>query len=301
MRGQMTRRHVCFAFLVLVGLVAFYKPLWTLLVFSIDVAHYSHIIVIPGVSLALLWLERKQIFRIVSPSPGTGLIVIVLGAMLFGFAHQLSGSLSQNDYLSAAILSIVIIWIGAFILCYGVEVFRGARFPLLFLFFMVPIPDFKLGKIIFALQKGSAGLAYPLFELTGVPVFRQEFLFSLPGLDIEVAKECSGIRSSLALLISNLLAGHFFLRSAWGKLCLTLAVFPIALVKNAVRIVTISLLAIHGGRSFLTGHLHRSGGILFFLLSLILLVIVLRWLQQCENHKGLGFQSVALLKAKLLR
>lgn len=297
----MTRKHLWFAFLILVSLVAFHKSLWTLLTFSSNVAHYSHTILIPGVSLALLWLERKQIFRVVDSSPRTGVAVMLLGAILFGFAQQRSGSLTQNDYLSAAILSIVIIWIGAFISCYGVEVFRGARFPLLFLFFTVPIPDLILGKVIFALQKGSAEVALPLFELTGVPVLREDFLFSLPGLDIEVAKECSGIRSSLALFISSLLAGHFFLRSGWGKLSLSLVVFPIALLKNAVRIVTISLLAIHVDRGFLTGHLHRSGGILFFLFSLILLAIVLRGVQRCENRKGLALQSVALLKAKFLR
>lgn len=296
----MMRRHLCFAFLVVVSLVAFHKPLWTLLVFSIDLPHYSHIILIPGVSLALLWLERKQIFRMVAPSLGSGVALMLVGAILFGFAHQLSDSLSQNDYLSAAILSIVIIWVGAFISCYGVEVFRAARFPLLFLFLIVPIPDLILGKIIFALQKGSAEVAYPLFELAGVPIYREEFLFSLPGLDIEVAKECSGIRSSLALFISNLLAGHLFLRSGGGKVFLSLVVFPIALLKNAVRIVTICLLAIHVDRGFLTGHLHRSGGILFFLSSLILLAIVLRGVQQWENHKGLGLQSVALLKGKFL-
>jgi hypothetical protein len=67
------------------------------------------------------------------------------------------------------------------------------------------------------------------------------------------------------------------------KISLAVSIIPLALLKNALRIVVITLLGIYVDRGFLTGQLHRNGGIVFFLLSVSLLVIELRLLQRCER------------------
>jgi exosortase/archaeosortase family protein len=108
-------------------------------------------------------------------------------------------------------------------------------------------------------------------------------VFSLPGITIEVAEECSGIRSSLILLIMSLLAGHLYLRSAWTKTLLSAATLPLGIVKNGIRIVTLTLLSIYIDPSFLTGQLHQKGGIVFFLLALVILAPVLWLLQRLER------------------
>jgi exosortase len=207
-----------------------------------------------------------------------------VAAVLYGAASQNSLLLSQHDYLSVTILTLVLTWLGIFVLCYGSASFRAAAFPLLFLLMMVPVPELLLGRIISALQEGSAAVAHRLFELSGVPTYRDGFFFTLPGLTIEVAEECSGIRSSIGLLVTSLLAGHLFLRSGWGKISLTLSIIPLAMLKNALRIVVITLLGIYVDGGFLTGNLHRRGGIVFFLLSLPLLAIFLGMLQRFENR-----------------
>ena len=283
----MAQRHICLGLVVLASLLAFWGTLTTLIRFSLEYEHYSHIALIPFVSVGLLWMERKRIFATVQWSYGMGSALLLIGVILYGLARMLSSSLSPNDYLSLAILSLVMIWLGGFVLCYGREAFRAACFPLLFLLFVVPIPEWLLEKTIRVLQEGSAEVTYGIFKLTGVPIYREGLLFSLPGLDIEIAKECSGIRSSLALLITSLLAGHFFLRAGWVKGMLILAAFPIALLKNGLRIAVISLLSIYVDPGFLTGPLHRSGGILFFALSLGLLALVLRWMQRSEKALAL--------------
>jgi exosortase/archaeosortase family protein len=94
-------------------------------------------------------------------------------------------------------------------------------------------------------------------------VLKQGFILRLPTLDIEVAKQCSGIRSSLALLITVLIVGNFVLRSAWRKALLVLSILPILIFKNGVRIVAVSLLSIYVNRRFLHEWLHTSGGIVF--------------------------------------
>ena len=51
------------------------------------------------------------------------------------------------------------------------------------------------------------------------------------------------------------------------------------IVKNGIRIVTLTLLAIYVDPSFLYGRLHREGGIVFFLIGLLLLLPVYLLLQ----------------------
>ena len=72
-------------------------------------------------------------------------------------------------------------------------------------------------------------------------------------------------------VLTSLLAGYMFLQSVWSRSLVVLAVLPITIIKNAVRIVTLSLLAIHVDGGFLTGQLHHEGGIVFFMLALLLL------------------------------
>ena len=74
---------------------------------------------------------------------------------------------------------------------------------------MVPLPDSVMEKPIVLVQHGSAEVLSLFYELAGVPFFREGMTFSLTGLDLEVARQCSGIHSTLALFIASLVGGHF--------------------------------------------------------------------------------------------
>jgi len=69
-----------------------------------------------------------------------------------------------------------------------------------------------LDRVIHALQTGSTEIAYLIFQAIGTPVVRRGFVLSVPGVTIEVAKECSSIRSSMA---PCLLGAHLYLRTGW--------------------------------------------------------------------------------------
>jgi exosortase len=258
----------------------FWKPLWTVLTLSITNEHYSHIVLIPVMSVCLLYWDRKPVFLDTSASRILGTLIIVT-AIIISFSMQW---LVAKDALSFQIILLVTGCIGCFIFCYGTRTFQAALFPLLFLYLMVPIPGFLLEAIIYGLQNGSAAVTRVIFTFLRVPVYREGLSFVLPGFTIHIAEECSSIRSSMALMITSLLAGHLFLRSAWSKFILCFAAVPLALVKNGIRIATLSWLAINVNEGFLFGHLHRDGGILFFLVALAALLLLLRFLQNVEQH-----------------
>ncbi len=164
-----------------------------------------------------------------------------------------------------------------FVLCYGISSFKAALFPLLYLILMIPLPLTVTAHLISFLQKESADVSYALFRLIGVPVLRHGFRFSLPGLDIDVAPQCSGIHSAMALFIAGLLAAHFLLQGTWKKVCFVLCIFPIAIFKNAVRIVTIAWIGIHVNPAVFQSRLHRQGGLPFSLVAFALMAALL-WL-----------------------
>jgi exosortase len=180
-----------------------------------------------------------------------------------------------------------VVWtLGAFLSVYGVKAFRDAVFPLMFLAFLIPVPTFILDPFVSLLQAASADSSDLVFRLTGVPFHREGMIFALPNVTIEVAKQCSGIRSSIALVITSVVAGKLFLNRTWPKIALVLAVFPVTVFKNSLRIVTLSLLGAYVDPAFLTGHwLHRSGGIPFFVAGLVLLAPVLLGLRKIERGR----------------
>ena len=106
----------------------------------------------------------------------------------------------------------------------------------------------------------------------------------MPGFDAEVAEECGGIRSSIVLFIVSVLTGHLYLRTFPRKMILALAVFPIAILKNAVRITILIYLAAYVDKAFITNSwMHQSGGIPFFVLALLLMVPVVVLLKKSEK------------------
>jgi exosortase len=215
------------------------------------------------------------------PSPRLGALLVLLGLLIFQNGRHLPGS-STTILMCATALCFVFIWVGVFLCFYGVKAWRAAIFPLLLLFFMVPLPDRVLAAIINFLQRGSAMVTYGLLHILGIPVTREGMVLSLAGLDIEVSPQCSGIRSSIAIVILTFVAAYLYLRSGWHRLLLSIAIVPVVILKNAIRISTIFLLAAYVDRGFLDSSLHHRGGALFFLIGVALLIPIIILLRRLE-------------------
>jgi exosortase len=208
--------------------------------------------------------------------------VLLTSSLLYLCGKSIEVQLNRNDYASIITLSAIIFINGAFISSYGTKAFKAALFPLLFLIFMIPIPSALMDSIIRFLQVGSTEFTNLLFMATGIPFLRDGFVFHTSSLSVEVAKQCSGIRSGLALFITASLAGHLFLKTWWKKILLVVFIVPITMFKNGVRIVTLTLLGTYVDPRILQSSLHREGGIPFFILALVLMAPLLYFLRKSE-------------------
>lgn len=281
--NDLRARFLSFTVAVLILTGIFASQLARLISFSFREGYSSHVAIAPVIVIYLFWNSREKIFKRVGSSLLWAALFasIALTGVLLG--RHYATILSENDYVSLFALSFCLFVIAIFLAIFGRRAAASAVFPFAMLLFFVPLPLELAQRVILALQSASAVLVYWMFSLLHVPVLREGFVFTVPGVSIEIATECSGINSSMALLITALLVAHDTLRKTWSRVIFVLASLPLAIVKNGIRIVTLTLLATHVDMSFLTGKLHHRGGFVFFLLTLVLMVPVWKLLKRSED------------------
>jgi exosortase C (VPDSG-CTERM-specific) len=270
-------------------ILCFGKPLLNLITYAAPSELYSHILLIPFVTAYLIWIKRGELP--LSPVSGGKWAVLpllagVLTMAVYRWEMWKGVSLDPANWLFLTTLSFLLFLVGGTIAFLGTALVRAIAFPIAFLFFFVPFPTVVRHGIETFFQHGSADAAYLLLTVSGMPVFRAGTQFTLPSYSLNVAPECSGIHSSLVLLITSLLAAYLFLKSPSKRILFVIAVIPLALLRNGFRIFVIAQLCVHIGPHMIESPIHRRGGPIFFGLSLIPLFFLLSYLKKREQRKN---------------
>jgi exosortase len=283
-KKQIDTRWIYLLIWCLACMALFWRSLLRLWNIGLSDENVSHVFLIPLISIWLLFVEKKEMPQGVQ-ADRTAFLFLIPGFLLMGVSSYTNSAVSGP--LTLPILSLLFLVVAGFVFWFGRAGAGNQWFPLAFLLFAVPLPSFLLDRFIYWLQAGSASVAEFFFELSGFPVMREGFVFRLPRISIEVAQECSGIRSSIALLILAVLVSHFSFRPVWKKLLFVAAGLLMMLIKNGIRIATLTLLANYVNPDFLYGKLHHRGGIVFFLIGLALLIPVYQLLRRGEGPSTL--------------
>ncbi len=267
--------------------LAFSLPLYHLVRFSLEQDLYSHIVLIPFISLYLAWNRRKALPPASAPARQWAVVLCALGGGFLAWraALPLSGAApAAEDSLALLTLSFLLLFSGIVSWFLGRRTVRALAFPMAFLVFMVPLPVAAQTTLETLLQHGSAEVAHGMFLLSGMPVLRDGMVLRLPGFPLEVAPQCSGIHSTVALFITSIVAADLFLRTPWKRATLALAVIPLALLRNGFRVFVIGTLCVRVSPDMINSYIHHQGGPIFFVLSLIPFVLVLLWLVRSDRR-----------------
>jgi exosortase C (VPDSG-CTERM-specific) len=268
-------------------LLIYGKELAELVRYSFGVDLHSHVPLIPMVSAYLIHQEKARWPLSCGSSPGMATLAALPGAVTLALRLGVTG-LSQNDSLALGAFSFLCFLVAAGFFFLGRIWLQRLAFPVGFLIFMVPIPDAVAAGMERFLMTASAGGAETLYTVAGVPFVRAGQIFELPGINLEVARECSGIRSSWALFITSVLAAHMFLRSPLKRLTLVLAVLPLGILRNAFRVLVLGWLCVNRGPYMIHSDIHHRGGPIFFVLSLIPFALLLWGLRRMETKSSAG-------------
>ncbi len=272
---------------VIVLLAAFGQPLLGLANYAAHSSLHSYILLIPFVSGYLLYLRRDQLPKKRVADLPFGIVLLACGLGVFLFTHWLAfagRAPADNYYFVLLTISFLCSLAAGGFFFFGRAWMRAAAFPLAYLIFMVPMPDAMADALETASKYASAEVANVLFHLSGTPILRAGLVFQLPNITIEVAQECSGIRSSWVLLMTSILAANLFLKTPWQRIVLVAFIIPLAILRNGFRILVIGLLCVNIGPQMIHSVIHRRGGPVFFVLSLIPLFVLLWWLRKGETR-----------------
>jgi exosortase C (VPDSG-CTERM-specific) len=251
---------------------------------------HSYVLLIPLIAGYLLWNKRDHLPKRGAPSPAFAAFLAISGILVYFFIHQRQAvlALSENDYLGLMMLSFLLLLTAGGLFFLGADWMAAAAFPVAFLYLIIPMPDRMVDILETASRLGSTEAANLFFTLSGTPFIRNDTFFQLPNVVIQVAQECSGIRSSWVLLLTSLFASQLFLRSPWRRIALVAFVIPLGLLRNGFRVMVIGLLCVHLGPEMIDSPIHRRGGPLFFVLSLVPFFLLLWWLRRGEQPQCRG-------------
>jgi exosortase C (VPDSG-CTERM-specific) len=270
-------------------LACFGRPLCQLVSFALHSELFSYVLLIPFISAYLIWSARKSPAIALRPcwpgaAAGFGAGAALLGAYWIGRATGWVPA--RQDYLALMMLCVLCWFWDACLALLGSKLMGQVAFPAGFLLFMVPLPVAWLACIDTFLQYTSAAAAAAFYGLVGEPLSRDGLNLYLSGFSLRVAPECSGIHSTLVLLITSVLAAHLFLRRFWTRAALVLAVIPLAILRNGFRVFVIGELCVHKGPEMIHSPIHTQGGPIFFALSLIPFFLWLVFLRKQDANSG---------------
>jgi exosortase A len=192
---------------------------------------FGHGFLVLPISLCLIWLKRDEVSRCeLRPLPLV-LVLLAMLAALWLLARLALAPVGEEFALVAMFPTLV--W-----LLLGSSVARRLLFPLLFLFFMVPVGDF----LVPLLQGVAAWIAAKGLELVRVPVILEGHLISVPSGAWEVAEACSGLRYLIASLVLACLFANVVYTSRRRQLIFVVSSLIFSVVANGVRVFGIVLL-----------------------------------------------------------
>ena len=279
-----------FLFLLAASLPVWWGPLSATLRLSFAHEEYTHILLVLPFTAGLLYIENRRWREGLRDGIWPGVALLSAALLLLILTHVRAFSLPADAQLAWSMLALVLWWLGSIVLCFEGGLVRVSWLSLGLLFFVIPLPETVLGRLIEFLQYRSADSAQLMFQAIGTPVTQDGVLLSLPGLNLEVARECSSIRSSMVLAVTTIVLAQVLLRSWWRRALLLLAVIPLSFIKNGLRIFVLSEISRRIDPNIFDSGWHHQGGSIFLGVALAAMIGLVWWLRRSEAR---GFEAKA--------
>jgi len=232
---------------------------------------YNHGPLIPIIAAFLIWQQKDALQAAVLAErrprgAAVGVVVLLLG-LLAGLLGELS-----TVYL--------VIQYGFLIALFGVALalvgWSGMRLiwaPLLYLLFMVPLPDFFYVNLSAQLQLLSSQIGVAVIRFFDIPVFLEGNVIDLGVYKLQVAEACSGLRYLFPLMSFGYICAYLYRGPLWHRAVLLLSTVPITIFMNSLRIGIIGVLVDRWGIEQAEGALHLFEGWVVFMACVAILFI----------------------------
>ena len=255
----------CGVVLILWGLVftPVYPALWHT---WMNHSNNSHGVLVPLISAFFVWSSRAQLARAPISTSNWGAVLLVFSLCLYLLALAGHVAVVQRLMIVASLCGLVMF-------NFGTAVFKVLAFPLLYLIFMVPVPDSIYGLAAFPLQLFATDISHAIIHALGIPVLQEGNMLYFAQTQLEVAEACSGLRSMTAFIMLGVLFAYL-MDKGWGRrFILVLSAIPLAIFANIVRVTGTGILAHFFGKQVARGFLHEFSGMAVFVFGFVLLLL----------------------------
>lgn len=161
---------------------------------------------------------------------------------------------------------------GTILITRGMPALRSLWFPILFLFFMVPLPSFVVSTLTAPLKLHVADSAEQILYLLHYPIARNGVVLTIGAYQLFVANACAGLHSIFSLLAAGFL--YIYLTRHYSNLrnlLIVSTILPIAFFSNIIRVVVIALITYYMGDRAGQGFLHGFAGVFLFIVAVLCL------------------------------
>ena len=228
---------------------------------------FAHGFLVLPISLWLVWRGRDRL-AVLQPRPALPWLLPLLAAAVLWLLGEL---VAVNALTQFALVAMLVL---AVPLVLGWPATRAMLFPLLFLFFCVPVGEFLLPT----LMEGTADFTVAALRLSGVPVYREGLHFMIPSGNWSVVEACSGVRYLIASLMVGSLFAYLNYQSLTRRLVFVGVSILVPIVANWLRAYMIVMLGHLSDNRIATGVDHLVYGWIFFgVVIMIMFMIGARW------------------------
>lgn len=241
-------------------------------------SYYSHGFLIPFVSGFIVW-KKKHLLREISTENPSFWAWIFMGS---AFVLQIMSAVWRIYFTQA--LAFLLLIFGALLFFYSPRVVKKLLFPVLFLFFMIPMPLDVIAKLNLELKMFAADCAVSMVRTLGVYCVQDGSHIHFMNASITVGNVCSGLRSLISLLALGAIVAYLARGTGLKKILIFFVSFPTAVIANVARIVLLCLIANRWGVEAATGFFHDFSGLLIFGVAYLLLfffesLLGVKWLR----------------------
>ncbi len=250
--------------LVLLGCI-YRDGLW-LMVRWWEREEYSHGYMIPLVSMFLIYQRLNTLPPLVVRGSwwSVPLLIAALAAFVLG---ELSAIYTVIQYgFLAGLFALVLA-------TFGTAGFRHLGVALIYLMFMIPLPNFIYFNLSSQLQLISSEVGVAIIRLFDISVYLEGNVIDLGAMKLQVVEACSGLRYLFPLMSFGFLMATLYRAPFWQRALLFLSTIPVTVLMNSLRIGLIGVTVNYWGQEMAEGFLHDFEGWIIFMGCVLILFL----------------------------
>jgi exosortase len=224
----------------------------------------------PLILAAAIWLvwRKRALFATARSAPSTGALGLLSGALLLHLFFVLINN------MTGTVTTLLVTVVAAAAAVWGWRPIRANGFAVATAAFCTPLPGSAIATVTFPLKMLVSRIAAKLLGLMGLPVERQGVMLELGNYRLLVADACSGIQSMFSLAaVSVVYIALMEYRSSTRVATLLLAILPISMLANVLRVLALALITYGFGDDAGQGFLHGFAGMFMFFVAFGVLML----------------------------